>query len=43
MGGYTWVVSEQRLDKHILAEETIDQRTLLGSGFLIMQQLDYNN
>jgi hypothetical protein len=41
MGGYTRDLSGQRLGKHVPAKQT--QRPLLGSRFLIMQQLDYNN
>jgi hypothetical protein len=36
-------VSGQRLGKHVPAKQTTEQRLLLGSGFLIMEQLDYNN
>jgi hypothetical protein len=39
----TRAVSGQWLGKHIPAKQTMEQRPLLGSRFLIMQQLDYNN
>jgi hypothetical protein len=43
MGGYTRAISGQRLDKHFPTKQTTEQRPLLGSGFLLLQQLDYNN
>jgi hypothetical protein len=43
MGGYTRAVSGQWLGKHVPAKQTMEQCWLLGSRFLIMQQLDYNN
>jgi hypothetical protein len=42
MGGYTRVISGQRLGKHVPVKQTTKQCPLLGSRFLIMQQLDYN-
>jgi hypothetical protein len=41
--GYTRIVSAQRLGKHFPTKQTTEQRPLLGSRFLIMQQLDYTN
>jgi hypothetical protein len=43
MSGYTRAVSGQPFDKHLPTKQTTEQRPLLGSRFLIMQQLDYNN
>jgi hypothetical protein len=43
MGGYTGAVYEQLFGKQVPAKQTIAQRPLLGSRFLTMQQLDYNN
>jgi hypothetical protein len=42
MNGYTRAVSGQRLGKHVPEKQTTEQRPLLGSRFLRMQQLDYN-
>jgi hypothetical protein len=35
--------SGQRFDKHVHAKQTMEQRPLLVTIFLIMQQFDYNN
>jgi hypothetical protein len=43
MGGYTRAVSGQRLGKHVTAKQTTGQRPLLGSRYLIKQNLEYNN
>jgi hypothetical protein len=43
MGGYTMAVSGQWLGKQVAAKQTTEQRPLLGSRFLILQQLDYTN
>jgi hypothetical protein len=41
MGKYTRALSGQQLSKHVPVKQT--QHLLLGSRFLVIQQLDYNN